>query len=331
MGKKNKQGLGRALIKDRFSKRGPRKNDSLLHTAELNDGADWGRLNLQSVTEESSFQEFLSTAQLAGTEFQAEKLNINFVSAKVAHGLLTKEQMKAFEKTKEEKKDLLRIPRRPKWDEETTTEDLQARERDSFLEWRRQLAMLQEQEGILMTPYEKNLDFWRQLWRVVERSDVVIQILDARDPLLFRCEDLEKYVKEVNPLKRNLLLINKSDFLTDKQRKTWHEYFSSQGIDAVFFSALKAAEELDKIKEEDEGVEENGTTESDDNQETEEDDSHDEGEVSDAETTYFSAAESENEINKVSDDLRDQLRMESKYLGVGRQVSLGPSERSKEG
>uniref|UniRef100_A0A0A9WJ77 Large subunit GTPase 1 homolog n=3 Tax=Lygus hesperus TaxID=30085 RepID=A0A0A9WJ77_LYGHE len=312
MGKKNKQGLGRALIKDRFSKRGPRKNDSLLHTAELNDGADWGRLNLQSVTEESSFQEFLSTAQLAGTEFQAEKLNINFVSAKVAHGLLTKEQMKAFEKTKEEKKDLLRIPRRPKWDEETTTEDLQARERDSFLEWRRQLAMLQEQEGILMTPYEKNLDFWRQLWRVVERSDVVIQILDARDPLLFRCEDLEKYVKEVNPLKRNLLLINKSDFLTDKQRKTWHEYFSSQGIDAVFFSALKAAEELDKIKEEDEGVEENGTTESDDNQETEEDDSHDEGEVSDAETTYFSAAESENEINKVSDDLRDELRMEKK-------------------
>lgn len=41
-----------------------------LHTAELNDGSDWGRLNLQSVTEESSFQEFLSTAQLAGTEFQ---------------------------------------------------------------------------------------------------------------------------------------------------------------------------------------------------------------------------------------------------------------------
>jgi len=43
---------------------------SQLHTAEINDGYDWGRLNLQSVTEESSFQEFLSTAELAGTDFK---------------------------------------------------------------------------------------------------------------------------------------------------------------------------------------------------------------------------------------------------------------------
>jgi len=28
---------------------------------------------------------------------------------------------------------------------------------------------LQEVDGIIMTPYERNLDFWRQLWRVIER------------------------------------------------------------------------------------------------------------------------------------------------------------------
>jgi len=28
---------------------------------------------------------------------------------------------------------------------------------------------LQEVDGIVMTPYERNLDFWRQLWRVIER------------------------------------------------------------------------------------------------------------------------------------------------------------------
>ena len=38
----------------------------------------------------------------------------------------------------------------------------------------------------MVTPYEKNLEFWRQLWRVIERSDVVIQIVDSRHPLLFR-------------------------------------------------------------------------------------------------------------------------------------------------
>jgi len=45
---------------------------------------------------------------------------------------------------------------------------------------------VQEEKELLTTPYEKNLDFWRQLWRVIERSDVVVQIVDARDPLLYR-------------------------------------------------------------------------------------------------------------------------------------------------
>lgn len=44
-----------------------------LHTSELNDGYDWGRLNLQSVTEQSSLDDFLATAELAGTEFVAGK------------------------------------------------------------------------------------------------------------------------------------------------------------------------------------------------------------------------------------------------------------------
>lgn len=47
---------------------------SQLHTSELNDGYDWGRLNLQSVTEQSSMDDFLATAELAGTEFVAGKL-----------------------------------------------------------------------------------------------------------------------------------------------------------------------------------------------------------------------------------------------------------------
>jgi large subunit GTPase 1 len=58
---------------------------------------------------------------------------------------------------------------RPKWDVNTTAEQLQAAERDVFLEWRRRLAKVQEVEGVLLTPYEKNLEFWRQLWRVVEK------------------------------------------------------------------------------------------------------------------------------------------------------------------
>ena len=108
-----------------------------------------------------------------------------------------------------------------------------------------------------MTPFERNIEVWRQLWRVVHRrcvgrgetrrspglytgpaldwahafltamprvrcapssSDLLVQIVDARNPLLFRCTDLEAYVREVDPAKRNLLLINKADLLTPAQR-----------------------------------------------------------------------------------------------------------------
>ena len=84
------------------------------------------------------------------------------------------------------------IPRRPLWDETTTKEQLDRAEKDSFLIWRRELAEKEENSNAVFTPFEKNIEFWRQLWRVIERSDLVVQLVDARRPLLFRCSDLEK-------------------------------------------------------------------------------------------------------------------------------------------
>jgi hypothetical protein len=40
----------------------------------------------------------------------------------------------------------------------------------------RQLAVLEEEEELLLTPFERNLEVWRQLWRVLERSDIVVQV-----------------------------------------------------------------------------------------------------------------------------------------------------------
>ena len=113
----------------------------------------------------------------------------------------------------------MRIPRRPKWDEKTTPELLVQLENQSFLHWRKDLSKIEETHYDLhITPYERNPEVWRQLWRVIEKSDVVIQIVDGRDPLFFRCLDLEQYVKEVDPIKENILLINKADLLNDAVR-----------------------------------------------------------------------------------------------------------------
>ncbi|XP_005921035.1 large subunit GTPase 1 homolog [Haplochromis burtoni] len=249
MGKKKAGGgavLGRALIKERLQAgRGNKRGDSWLHTSELNDGYDWGRLNLQSVTEQSSMDDFLATAELAGTEFVAEKLNIKFVPAEARAGLLTAEEKSELMKLHEDNKHFLRIPRRPHWDESTSPDELQQTEKDSFLEWRRALAQLEEEQKLILTPFERNLEFWRQLWRVIERSDVVVQIVDARNPLLFRCLDLESYVKEVSEHKVNMLLVNKADLLTREQRRVWAKYFEKEGLRAVFWSALAEGSRLD--------------------------------------------------------------------------------------
>ena len=58
-----------------------------------------------------------------------------------------------------------------------TAEDIDAQERAAFVRWRQELARLEEEEKLVLTPFEKNLEVWRQLWRVLERSHIVIQVL----------------------------------------------------------------------------------------------------------------------------------------------------------
>lgn len=98
-----------------------------------------------------------------------------------------------------------------------------------------------------LTPFEKNLEVWKQLWRVMERSHVVVQILDARNPLLFRSIDLEKYASEIDEGKTCLLVINKADYLTPLARRMWADYLTAQGIDFVFWSAALEQARLDDV------------------------------------------------------------------------------------
>jgi len=107
-----------------------------------------------------------------------------------------------------------------------TRDELLTKEKEAYLKWRSNLAKFEEDNYLLrITPYERNIEVWRQLWRVVEKSDVLIQIVDGRDPLFYRCADLDSFVKEVSPNKANILLINKSDYLSEFVRKAWSEYF----------------------------------------------------------------------------------------------------------
>ncbi|EJD03696.1 P-loop containing nucleoside triphosphate hydrolase protein [Fomitiporia mediterranea MF3/22] len=247
----NPTGLGRAIINQK-SKDARRAQETKLYTTDVDSSS-----RLRSVTQENDLDEFLNTAQLAATDFTAERRNITIVQtpnagASSAHNpfLLSDEEEKQALEQHKQHKNRLRVPRRPPWTREMTHAQLERQERDAFLEWRRGLAQLQDDMGLLLTPFERNLEVWRQLWRVLERSHLVVQIVDARNPLRFRCEDLEVYVKDVEVPegehrsgdgKRNsLLLINKADLLTAQQRRYWADYFDREGIQYAFFSAAKA-------------------------------------------------------------------------------------------
>lgn len=130
-----------------------------------------------------------------------------------------------------------------------TAEEITRNENESFLEWRRTIATVQEgAKSLAITPFEKNVNVWRQLWRVIEKADLLLQIVDARNPYFFYSADLEKYIdeqKQAGKDKEFLLVINKSDFLSEDLIKHWNEYFLEKKVNHIFFSALEQQAILD--------------------------------------------------------------------------------------
>ncbi|OWZ20858.1 Large subunit GTPase 1 [Phytophthora megakarya] len=244
--KVKKGGLGNALLRTQ-KKTSPINTKDVASSAGKHvserDGGD-ASVALASYLEGSSLDDFLASAVLANREFTAVKESILLMEeADAGPQLVEKDKNVMPEMTFAE----MKVPRRPKWDKFTTAEDLNRMEKESFLEWRREIALLEASSDHLeVTPFEKNLEVWRQLWHVRERSDIMVQIVDARNPLFYRSTDLDAYAKEGVTVRRTLLIVNKSDFLDDRQRTAWGDHFKKEKVEVVFFSAKLAQDEIDE-------------------------------------------------------------------------------------
>ncbi|WVQ79009.1 hypothetical protein IAT38_001101 [Cryptococcus sp. DSM 104549] len=309
-------GLGKALI-NRKHKEAVAPKESQLYTVDDSNP-------LASITHERDLDEFLANAALADQDFTTERSKLRVISApnmaapQTNPFLLSKDEEKAVEKKKVDLRKDLTVPRRPHWTRQTTRLELEKQERESFLDWRRSIAQLAETSNLLLTPFERNVQLWRQLWRVIERSHVIVQIVDARNPLGFRCVDLEKYVADVGSdegeemtvpgkgKRKSLLLINKADLLTYEQRCQWADYFEKEGISYAFFSAANAAAEQEQAEKQrlralgeyDEGNDESDSEEealaeegSENEEEEEEDEEEEEEEVDEDEESEVESDE----------------------------------------
>ncbi|KAK6026661.1 hypothetical protein OSTOST_07353, partial [Ostertagia ostertagi] len=130
---------------------------------------------IDSITDETSLEEFLAKAELAGTEFTAERQQFRVIEKDTPLVVPSRIDYENNLELQRQLEHRLKIPRRPARELYNTAEELTRLENESFLKWRSDLAELQENDGVALTPFERNPDMWRELWRVVERSDIVVQ------------------------------------------------------------------------------------------------------------------------------------------------------------
>lgn len=236
----------------------------------LDDAYDRRARKYDSVIERNDLQEFIAVADMANRDFSAvrggDTVTIVVDNAPQIYEL-DSDQFSLVLRDQSKLRNValnltMPMPRRPPWNASMSRRELDESEKASFLDWRRSLAMTEQEHDIVVTPYEKNLEMWRQLWRTVERSHVVVQIVDSRNPLAFHSEDLEKYVHEIDKRKHNILVLNKADLMSKRQRFRWAQYLQRRGIRHIFFSAHVEQRNIDERETELADIDEIDETES---------------------------------------------------------------------
>ncbi|XP_072316812.1 guanine nucleotide-binding protein-like 1 isoform X3 [Eucyclogobius newberryi] len=117
------------------------------------------------------------------------------------------------------------FPRRPPWNYEMTRENLLRKEEKSYREYLDDLHS-RNPPGTL-SHFEHNLETWRQLWRVLEMSDVFLLIVDIRHPVLQLSPDLYHYITGTLQ-KQVVLVLNKVDLCPPPLVMAWKHYLTSQ-------------------------------------------------------------------------------------------------------
>ena len=85
----------------------------------------------------------------------------------------------------------------------------------------------------------KSKRIWNELYKVIDSSDVVIQVLDARDPLGTRSAYIEHYLKKEKAHKHLILVLNKVDLVPTWVTQKWVAILSSEYPTVAFHASIK--------------------------------------------------------------------------------------------
>ncbi|XP_046812768.1 nucleolar GTP-binding protein 2 [Vespa crabro] len=79
---------------------------------------------------------------------------------------------------------------------------------------------------------------WNELYKVIDSSDVVLQVLDARDPMGTRSPPVEKYLKTEKAHKHLMFILNKVDLVPTWVTQRWVAILSSEYPTVAFHASL---------------------------------------------------------------------------------------------
>lgn len=79
---------------------------------------------------------------------------------------------------------------------------------------------------------------WNELYKVVDSSDVILQILDARDPLGTRSAHIEKYLRTEKPYKHLIFILNKVDLVPTWVTQRWVAILSAEYPTVAFHASM---------------------------------------------------------------------------------------------
>jgi nuclear GTP-binding protein len=80
---------------------------------------------------------------------------------------------------------------------------------------------------------------WKELYKVIDSSDVLLQVLDARDPMGTRCLAVEKYLRTEKKFKHVIFILNKADLIPPWATKRWVAILSKEYPTVAFHAHVE--------------------------------------------------------------------------------------------
>ncbi|KAK4462184.1 putative nucleolar GTP-binding protein [Cladorrhinum samala] len=80
---------------------------------------------------------------------------------------------------------------------------------------------------------------WNELYKVIDSSDVILHVLDARDPDGTRCRHVEKYLSTEAPHKHLIFVLNKIDLVPSSTAAAWIRVLQKDRPTCAMRSSMK--------------------------------------------------------------------------------------------